>query len=266
MVRRPPVCYGSPLRTPPLRLAMSRLLTDSTPPMPSQNRHAALLQACAAMLGLMTLTGCQLWPWNDNERTSIITPAMRVASIREIGARADDAASADQLSMCEELAQQIRTEPDPIVRRAIQESIAKFDAPLASAVLIAGLNDDDRDVRTACCRLLGNRKDPQAVQPLSRIVGAEADMEVRMAAIDALGKYESTDAVVGLAAAIKDRDPALQYAGVKAMKSASGKDLGNDVEAWRQYAATLTPTSPSSPMSGSEVNIARTPSGEPGVR
>ena len=124
----------------------------------------------------------------------------------------------------------------------------------------------DRDVRTACCRLLGNRKDPQAVQPLSRIVGAEADMEVRMAAIDALGQYESTDAVVGLAAAIKDRDPALQYAGVKAMKSASGKDLGNDVEAWRQYAATLTPTSPGSPMSGSEVNIARTPSGEPGVR
>jgi hypothetical protein len=248
---------------------MSRILTDSTPPMPTRNRRPALVHACAALLGLVTLAGCQLWPWRDHENTSIITPAMRVASIREIGARADDAASADQLTMCEELAQQIRTEPDPIVRRAIQESIAKFDAPLASAVLIAGLSDDDRDVRTACCRLLGSRKDPQAVQALSRIVGAEADMEVRMAAIDALGKYDSNDAVAGLAAAIKDRDPALQYAGVKAMKSASGKDLGNDVEAWRQYAATLTPTSPSTPstpMSGSEVNIARTPSGEPGVR
>lgn len=242
---------------------MSRLFTDSTPTMPSPIRLPAPVRACAVVLGLATLAGCQLWPFGDNERTSIITPAMRVASIREIGARAGDAGSDDQRTMCEELAQQIRTEPDPIVRRAIQESIAKFDAPLASAVLIAGLSDADRDVRTACCRLLGSRKDPQAVPSLSRIVGAEPDMEVRMAAIDALGKYDSNEAVVALSAAIKDRDPALQYAGVKAMKTASGKDLGNDVEAWRQYAATLTP---GSPTSGGEVNIARTPSGEPGVR
>ena len=125
-------------------------------------------------LGLVwvaTLAGCQLWPFRDNERTSIITPAMRAASIREIGARADDATEAEQLAMCEELAQQIRTEPDPIVRRAIQETIAEFETPLASAVLLAGLNDDDRDVRTACCRLLGQRKDPAgrgAAEPTRR--------------------------------------------------------------------------------------------------
>lgn len=214
------------------------------------------------MAWLTTLAGCQLWPFGDNEHTSIITPAMRVASIREVGARAEDASSADQLTMCEELAQQIRTEPDPIVRRAIQESIAQFDTPLASSVLQAGLNDDDRDVRTACCRLLGRRQDPAAIATLSRIVGSDSDMEVRMAAIDALGKYESKDAVIGLAAAVKDRDPALQYAGVKAMKTASGQDLGNDVEAWRQYAATLTPTSPI----GGNISVAQQPGTEPEIR
>jgi HEAT repeat protein len=124
------------------------------------------------------------------------------------------------------------------------------------------LNDDDRDVRTACCRLLGRRKDPAAVASLSRIVSGEEDMEVRMAAIDALGKFESTEAVMGLAAAVKDRDPALQYAGVKAMKTASGKDLGNDVEAWRQYAATLTPTSPI----GGNVSVAQQSNGQSAVR
>jgi HEAT repeat protein len=220
-----------------------------------------LAAACLGMMCTLALTGCQLWPWQDNDRTSIITPAMRVASIREMGARARDASSADQLTMCEELAQQIRTEPDPIVRRAIQESIAKFDAPLASSVLLAGLNDDDRDVRTTCCRLLSKRQDPAAVAPLCRIVGADADMEVRMAAIDALGKFKTTEAQVGLAAAIKDRNPALQYAGVKALKAASGQDLGNDVEAWRQYAETLTPASPI----GANTNLARTP-GDQAVR
>lgn len=225
-------------------------------------RRAPRVLACACLAWMATLAGCQLWPFGDNERTSIITPAMRAASIREIGPRSDDADSAQQLSMCEELAQQIRTEPDPIVRRAIQETIAKFETPLASAVLQAGLNDDDRDVRTTCCRQLGRRKDPAAVAALSRIVASDPDAEVRMAAIGALGKFDSEDAVVGLAAAVKDRDPAMQYAGVQAMKTASGKDLGNDVEAWRQYAATLAPASPT----GGETSIARQPDTGAAVR
>jgi hypothetical protein len=48
---------------------------------------------------------------------------------------------------------------------------------------------------------------------------------------------KSTASVPGLAAALKDRDPALQFAGIEAMKKVTGeKELGNDVEAWRQYA------------------------------
>ena len=39
------------------------------------------------------------------------------------------------------------------------------------------------------------------------------------------------------------------------MKRASGEDLGNDVEAWRQYAASL---SPGSPIQGN-VSIAQQP-------
>jgi HEAT repeat protein len=226
------------------------------------NGLATALRACALAAVVIGSSGCQAWPFRDNERTSIITPAMRAASIREMGLRAEDSTDAEQLAMCEELAQQIRTEPDPLVRRAIQESIAEFQAPLASAVLVAGLNDEDRDVRTVCCRLLGRRQDPAGVTPLSRIVSVEADAEVRMAAIDALGKYKSRDAVVGLAAAIKDRDPAMQYAGVQAMKSASGEDLGNDVADWRAYAEQLTPVE--SP-SGREINVAQQP-GDAGVR
>lgn len=223
---------------------------------------AIALRAGALAALMLAAPGCQVWPFRDNERTSIITPAMRAASIRELGPRAEDATDAEQLAMCEELAQQIRTEPDPIVRRAIQEAAAEFQTPLASAMLVAGLNDEDRGVRTVCCRLLGQRRDPAGVTPLSRIVAAEADAEVRMAAIDALGKYKSRDAVVALASAVKDRDPAMQYAGVQAMKSASGEDLGNDVADWRAYAEQLTPVQ--SP-GGTEINVAQQP-GEAGVR
>ena len=227
------------------------------------NRHSIDFRLGAIAAGVVALAGCQLWPFRDNDRTSIITPAMREASIREMGARADNATEGDQLAMCEELAQQIRTEPDPLVRRAIQETIAEFRVPLASAVLVAGLNDDNRDVRTVCCRMLGQRQDPAGLAPLSRIVGADADAEVRMAAIDALGKYKSPASVQALAAAVKDRDPAMQYAGVQAMKNASGEDLGNDVEAWRQYAERVAPTRS---QSGAEVNVAQQPGDASTVR
>ena len=208
----------------------------------SSNRPAALSRRLAMVLavGLAGLSGCQLWPFGGNERTSIITPALRAASIREMGPRGRDADEAEQARTCEQLARQIQTEPDPIVRRAIQETIAEFKSPLAGSVILAGLNDDDRDVRLTCCRLLAARGDEQSVASLSQLVGADADIDVRLAAVDALGKIKSPASVAGLAAALKDRDPALQYAGVEAMKNVTGEELGNDVQAWRQYAARTT--------------------------
>ena len=44
-----------------------------------------------------------------------------------------------------------------------------------------------------------------------------------------------------LEVALLDRDPAMQFAGVQSLRQASGEDLGNDVQAWRQYVASLTP-------------------------
>ena len=193
----------------------------------------------ASALGLAALTGCQLWPFGGKERTTIITPSMRAASIREMGPRNRDAEDDEQRRVCEQLAQQIRTEPDPIVRRAIQETIAEFDAPLAESVLLAGLNDDDRDVKVTCCRLLGQRGKPQAIEPLSKLVASDGDLDVRLAAVDALGAIKTPAVIPGLAAALKDRDPALQFAGVEAMKLVTEEELGNDVEAWRKYAASI---------------------------
>jgi HEAT repeat protein len=242
---------------------MSRRRLAPTSPGRLPRRHAA---ATAALLAAAIATsGCALWPFKDNDRTSIITPAMRAASIREMGPRSQDASDADQLAMCESLAAQIRTEPDPIVRRAIQETIAEFRQPLAAAVLVAGLNDEDRDVRTACCRMLGRRKDAEAVEPLGRIVATEADAEVRMAAIAALGEFKTPASVQALAAAVNDRDPALQYAGVLALEKASGQELGHDVEAWRQYVRQSAPGALPADGEG-EISVAAQPAGPSDVR
>ena len=222
----------------------SRRFLMSTRLLTTMCRFVSPAAVVAALLG--TTPGCQLWPWYvAKDRTTIITPGMRAASIREIAPRALDEDSETQTKACEQLAMQIRTEPDPIVRRAIQETVAEFKTPMASAMLLAGLQDEDRDVKVTCCRLLGERKEPKAVEPLARMVAQDADLDVRLAAVDALGAMETKDSVAGLAAALKDRDPAMQYAGVEAMKKvAPDQELGNDVQAWRSYADSVAGPAP----------------------
>lgn len=192
-------------------------------------------------VALASLIGCASLPWMETERTSIVTPRMRMSAIEELGIRGREAEATEQQQISQQLATQIQTEPDPLVRRAIQEAIGQLETPLAQDVLIAGLQDSDLDVRLACCHALGSRNDPRVISALGTALEIDQELDVRLAAIDALGQIKSTQSVAALAKAVNDRDPALQYAGVQALKAVSGKDLGNDVVAWREYAASEQP-------------------------
>lgn len=198
----------------------------------------AFFRPSKLLVGLLLMTavtsGCAL-PFQERERTSIITPAMRIAAIREAGARARDTDETEQTKSVDELVAQIRTEPDPLVRRAIQEAVSEHSTPLARDVLIAGLKDEDMDVRFTCCQKLGLRGESEAVAPLKELLEGDENLDVRLAATDALGKINTPESVAALSIAVKDRDPALQYAGVEALKNLSGQDLGNDVKAWQQF-------------------------------
>jgi len=207
----------------------------------SPSRSVTISLVSAGALLCLVAAGCATWPFRDRERTSVLTPGMRVAAVQEMAARADDLDSSEQSRLSEQLATQIRTEPDPIVRKAIQETIAEYSTPLAHDVLIAGLNDDDLDVRLACCRKLGERADPSSVQVLRRVLENDDELDARLAAVDALGEIATTESVAALGVALKDRDPAMQYAGVQSLQAISGLDLGNDVQSWREYAASEQP-------------------------
>ncbi len=201
------------------------------------------------MLMLTTWAGCSFWPFAAEERTSIITPTMRASTIREMGARGQQADIDEQQRITDQLAQQIRTEPDPLVRLAIQETVAQFDTALAQMILLAGLDDTDRDVRIVCCRKLGERAamadshagQQKVVAQLRHVLEQDKEVDVRFAAVDALGQIQTTGSVQALAISLHDRNPAMQYAGVEALKRASGQNLGNQVEAWRQFAEGENP-------------------------
>lgn len=206
----------------------------------SHKRTAQWLLALFALCSVVS-TGCTSWPFREKERTSFITPGMRIAAVREMRAQAEGLDDEEQQRLTEQLASQIRTEPDPLVRKAIQEAVAEYSTPLAQDVLVAGLNDADLQVRITCCKKLGEKGDPTAVPILRNVLESSDELDVRLAAVDSLGKISSTETVSALAIALRDQDPAMQYAGVQALKAVSGQDFGNDVKLWQQYAEGQQP-------------------------
>jgi hypothetical protein len=177
------------------------------------------------------------WFFPDKpERTSYRTASMRMDAVRDIERQANGLDSPEQREITDQLARQIQIEPDPLVREAIVEALSEFKTPLAKQVLQAGLADSDIEVRRKCCVALGERGETDSVTMLAEVIKGDEEHEVRIAAVDALGKIKSPESVKALAVALEDGDPAMQYAGVSSMKAISGRDYGGDVSLWLEYA------------------------------
>jgi hypothetical protein len=202
---------------------------------------------CLVMLATAPLPGCQslswpqMWPFPERELTTYHTPSMRVDALEQFAMRSSGVDSPEQRQITDQLARQMQVEPDPLVRRAVVHAIAEFRTPIAQQVLEAGLADGDPAVRVACCQALGRRADAASVASLANSLRTDEDIDVRLAAAEALGKTKSPEAIQALIVALDDRDPALQYAGVQSMKSITGQDYGPDVQTWRQVASGGSP-------------------------
>ena len=114
--------------------------------------------------------------------------------------------------------------------------MTEYPQPAAGGVLIGALADSDKETRRIACTCLGKRGGAQAVTELSRVIASDTDFDVRIAAVSALGITGQSSAVAPLAEAIIDPDPAMQAKARESLTAVSGRDYGNDVQAWREYA------------------------------
>jgi HEAT repeat protein len=94
------------------------------------------------------------------------------------------------------------------------------------------------------CEALGELGGPESGRLLGQALSHDTSVDVRIAATKALGEMNDPQAVPILAVALEDPDPALQFSGVEAMRMATGKDLGNDVNRWREFAKNPDPNVP----------------------
>jgi HEAT repeat protein len=165
------------------------------------------------------------------------TADQRIEELASAAARAQRANPAEQAEYTRDLSKQLLGEHDPRVRAAILAVAAEFDTPAAAAICRGAVEDPEPRVRMAACEAWRKRGGPEAVSLLGGRVSADTDIDVRLKAVRELGLLEDESAVPALARALEDPDPAIQYRAVSSLKQVSGRDLGDDVNAWRAWAA-----------------------------
>jgi HEAT repeat protein len=99
------------------------------------------------------------------------------------------------------------------------------------------MEDPDERVRMAACAAWRQRGGPEAVELLGVRYRSDREIDVRLRALRELGQLGDKEAIPVLAKALEDPDPAVQYRAVAALKKVSGRDLGDDVNKWREWAA-----------------------------
>lgn len=196
------------------------------------------------LLAVVLLGGCASWtPFTTpkqaaQEREAYGSTAdQRIASLADEARAARAAGQAGQAEFTQRLVAEMLGEHDPRVRCGILDAAAGFDTPAAVAICKGALQDPDDEVRLAACAVWARRGGAEAVQLLAARSTADNELDVRLRALRMLGELGDDRAIPTLAKALEDPDPAVQYRAVAALKRVSGRDLGDDVNKWREWAA-----------------------------
>jgi HEAT repeat protein len=178
--------------------------------------------------------------WNsddDKDPRGTLSPKLQMEQLQALREELPALPTDQHAAKAAELAQRYRNESDPLLRAQIARTIARCANPAAAETLSAALYDSERDVRIAACEGWGDHGGPQAAPLLGHTIRKDKSTDVRIAAARALGKLKDDPQVVQmLAPALDDPDPALQYRAVQSLREATGKDFGDGVAGWREFA------------------------------
>lgn len=179
------------------------------------------------------------WPWAKAPEESALagpTPKQRIKELQALAKRAPAMPPEEQEKTSMQLAEQLAAEQDSVIRCEILRTLGKLPTPTSAAMLRAGLEDKDLEVKTTVCDAWGERGDDEAIVVLGDTLAQDPNLDVRLAAARALAKIKKPAAIQPLGLALDDPDPALQRRAVESLKQVSGRDYGNDVVAWRTFA------------------------------
>lgn len=180
-------------------------------------------------------------PFAEKNTSGIKTPAERMEELREQAKQGKNRPANEREQLAAQLGQALPNETDPLVRSEMVRTLGAHACPMAAQALRQATQDTSTDVRIACCEAWGTYGGVEAVSVLSGVVSGDEDPDVRLAAVRALGETGESGAVQALQPALEDDDPAMQLMAANSMRAVSGRNFGNDINAWREYAAGREP-------------------------
>lgn len=160
------------------------------------------------------------------------TDATREAELRELAGSIATMDPEDQRRWLGDLAKIMKYDPSPHMRCQAVHAAARATVPEALSVLTTGVEDDHVKVRIASCSALGSRQEPEATRLLAESVNSETNKDVRLAAIKSLGSHEGPQATDALKLALQEPELAYQHASIASLRKITGRDVGNQPEAW----------------------------------
>ncbi len=181
-------------------------------------------------------------PWINSQQVALekekygLNADQRIKELSQQVKKVKDGNSEAQAGFSEKLVNEMMAEHDPRVRAEILKCAASFDNPSARAICVGGLNDPDALVRIAACDAWVEIGGDDAIRHLANRFRSDEDIDVRIHAVRDLGSLGNEAAIPVLAEALEAPDPAIQFRAVASLKEVSGRDLGNDVNAWREWA------------------------------
>ncbi len=204
----------------------------------------------AIFLSLFSATGCVEGPfglarynpvlideWKKDEKYGP-TLHVRLEEMRDWERNAASLSASQELTICGQLDEIVRNDTNTLlVAQAVRTLGAINSAQALDAIRFASSHPQP-DVRVAACRAWGSNKSVEAAEALANLLNSDTHLDVRLAAARELRSFPGEATIQTLAVALEDPDPALQRRCAESLQAVTGRNLGNDVKAWREYIAS----------------------------
>lgn len=130
----------------------------------------------------------------------------------------------------------VRYDDSPLVRATAVRALNRSRDESATDLFISALSDTDPLVRLEAAKALGNVPSEAAAPRLLEVVrNPRENIDVRIAAVDALRHYRSIDVARTLAGLLQDRQFSLAWQARRSLVAMTGTDLHYDEGAWLEY-------------------------------
>jgi len=131
---------------------------------------------------------------------------------------------------------------EPVATRAvICRTLGTLGDPAARPAMIRLVRDPEVLVRTEACRSLGKLGRPEDSTVLMQMMTLDSDPDCQVAAIESLGTLKSVDPRTPdylVRAMDENENPAIRLAALQSLRKITGKNLGVQADAWREYLAS----------------------------